>query len=138
MPIGLIVTQLVPFLWLQVMVPERLHIPLRTCSKEAHIPLPHSHRSMRRFIHEKVITTFGSYQRLKSGSPRLQTMLTAMPKSSCFTGSGPTRGSDANECGTQILHFTIHSYCYSSYERIPSTSQQFKVAEGYLGTGVTI
>ena len=27
-------------------------------------------------------------------------------KTCCFTGSGPTRGSDANECGTQILLFT--------------------------------
>ena len=29
------------------------------------------------------------------------------PKIPYFTGIRPTRGSDANECGTQILHFTI-------------------------------
>ena len=62
-------TLLVPFLWLQVMVPERLHIPLCTCSRVAKITLPHSHRRMRRFIPRTGITTFGSYQRLKSGSP---------------------------------------------------------------------
>ena len=30
-----------------------------------------------------------------------------VPETTYFTGSRPTRGSDANLCGTQILHFTI-------------------------------
>ena len=40
------------------------------------------------------------------GVPETSDNANGMPNGSCFTGSGPTQRSDANVCGTQILHFT--------------------------------